>query len=127
MINYESVMAGVAGGLFDLVSVADNAVSVVFRLESENDGVVEISFSSPPMYSVMNESFGLVTINESLESCGDGTLIYRVTGSSFLDFFYSQSHDMYRDGNIEHYVIMCMDDIVHIFADEPPVIKRLPT
>ena len=110
---------------YELVKVVDDAASVLLYIEGAGGDVFEISFRSPLMYCKMNESYALLTLEEVPGDVASGGVLYRVSGSDFVDYFNRQSCGVYNNSKFGHYVIFTCDDVVHVISWDEPGIKKV--
>lgn len=76
-----------------------------------------------------SHSFRVTDEGDLLEMLGEqrGKIrvgIYKVEGSSYLEWFNGQSFNIHEKENVIHYLIVTVNDIVDVLSSEPPVISN---
>lgn len=126
MAKYETILRNhLPDEDYDLAGVVDNAMEVVFILESKNGDRVDVVFKSPDAYCKINESYAFAVWDDAAKNspgCGALTI---VDGGDFQDYFHLQSCGIHKAGKQKNYVLFAIDDVVHVISSEPPTVKPL--
>ena len=98
-------------------------------LESEDGGTkVQILFEDSVL-SLRNTDEGrrLKTINFLEKMYGTdyytSWTLFKVTNSTFVEWFNEETYNIYADYNIEHYVFLTSDEVVEVLSTYSPSVK----
>jgi hypothetical protein len=111
-----------------LDNLTDNKDGLVLNFSNEDgDKTIKIIFEDSVMsYRNNDESYMLRTINYVSEVYGSSFMkknsIFIVENSPYIEWFNSESYDIYKDYDLRHFVFMTPNDIVEVISTYPPKI-----
>jgi hypothetical protein len=108
---------------YALDSIFDDVNELVIRICGPAKEQVSITFDAPLAYRKVNESDALPFLGEVSASPGMDYMLYEVGGSDFIDWLSQQSYGARKMGDVTHYIVIAMDDIIDVLAFDPPVIQ----
>ncbi len=101
-----------------------DGVAIYLVSEKENSKVLKISFGEALSYRNTNESYLLKVWDETpVEKLGK--VFYKVSESSYIDFFNETSFEIYKDWAITHYAIYSSKDCIDVLSLKPPKVEWL--
>lgn len=106
-----------------------NGTLLVFKSEDENDTLEVLFEDSILSLRSTDEGRRLKTINFLEEKYGTDFYtkwtFFKVTNSSYVEWFNQETYDMYATYNIGHYVFLTPDDIVEILSTYEPNVSSI--
>ncbi|WP_241602298.1 hypothetical protein [Rosenbergiella nectarea] len=92
-------------------------------LSNDNEGGIKISFNGFYSFRVIDES-DVIKMQDEFD--GEMILgIYNLVDSEYLEWFHEQSVGIHLDGNITHYMVVTVNDVIEIISCEKPVISMI--
>ena len=92
-------------------------------LTNDNDGRIKISFDWFHSFRVIDEGDVIKMLNKFNGEMILG--IYTLVDSEYLEWFHEQSVGLNLDGNITHYMVVTVNDVIEILSSEKPVISKI--
>jgi len=101
----------------------ENGLTLIFSNENSTRFFRFIYKDSVLSYRNTDESYMLRTLNHITETYGREILehpLFIIENSSYIEWFNSQSFDIYRDYDPKHYIFLTPNDIVEVISNNPP-------
>ncbi|WP_241576496.1 hypothetical protein [Rosenbergiella collisarenosi] len=92
-------------------------------LTNDNDSGIKISFDWFHTFRVVDEGDVIKMLNKFNGEMILG--IYTLVDSEYLEWFHEQSVGIHLDGNITHYMVVTVNDVIEILSSEKPVISKI--
>jgi hypothetical protein len=104
------------------IKIGDQVIEGTYAVEaSENSRLVEVRFSRPIAWQVVDE--GATTFDES-EVRDDNSKLQVFTRSKYFDYFMA-NHEWFLDSNrgaAKHYCVLTVTEVIDVVAYEPPTV-----
>lgn len=106
-----------------------NGTLLVFKSEDENDTIQVLFEDSILSLRSTDEGRRLKTITFLEEKYGTDFYakwtFFKVTNSTYVEWFNQETYDMYTSYNIGHYVFLTPDDVVEILSTNEPHVSAV--
>jgi hypothetical protein len=96
-------------------------LKILLREMGENKKVLQVTFKTHFAYRSVNESYRLKSLGEDEFENG----INYSNDSKFLRWLKEETHNIYDDLDLTHYLICTNDDITDIISAEEPILAWL--
>ncbi len=107
--------------IVDRVEDSDDGLSIYFHL-SKTDKKFRVTFDPYVAYRNMDESYRARTFSEK---GGFENSLNLVDGSTWLEWFHTESQGYYKGAEIKHYSIITDADCIDVLSEFEPDIERL--
>ncbi len=101
-----------------------DGLTILLKGSNTNEKALKITFSNYLAFRTANESYRLKSLHENKSyRCSFVNGINISNDSEFLDWFKSETHDIYNESLPIHYLICTNDDITDIISFDEPILE----